>query len=211
MLHHTLAYASEQHRHQKRLTGEAYIHHPISVMETLEDLGLTGRVLECALLHDVCEDTQVTYDEVKGLFGDAIGSMVYYLTKDEKGRFECSPKGHDERLKRYLEKFEEGIIEYPEIMLIKMSDQLDNLETLVVFPSVKQERIVSEIRGSFLPMYQKHLAELPENMIDAGKILYRSLVRSLDEAEVRLRSEGRAKRAGYGVFHWLRGAKQIVA
>lgn len=176
----TLAFAYQKHHGQMRHTGESFIHHPVSVMERLQELGLRGKILECALLHDVCEDTKVTFEEVHQMFGKEIGAMVYFLTKTDKEHFDHTIEGHDLRLKLYIEKLTEGIREYPEVMLIKMSDQIDNLMTLHIFPPEKQSRIVYEMKQYFLPLYKTSLLNYPKKYTKAALQLYQQLEKQIN-------------------------------
>lgn len=60
--HRALEIAEEAHRGQKRRNGEPYIEHPRRVVDMLkypEDKAL-------AALHDVIEDTKMSYDQLKG-------------------------------------------------------------------------------------------------------------------------------------------------
>ena len=58
-------YAKEMHNGQKRESGEPYITHPLAVATILIDLGMDTDAICAALLHDVVEDTEATYDDVK--------------------------------------------------------------------------------------------------------------------------------------------------
>ncbi|MBR5381367.1 MAG: HD domain-containing protein, partial [Oscillospiraceae bacterium] len=49
--------ASEAHEGQKRVSGEAYIIHPLNVAYILADMHLDEAAISAALLHDVVEDT----------------------------------------------------------------------------------------------------------------------------------------------------------
>lgn len=181
-----LDFASYQHRQQKRRTGESYIHHPLAVRQTLEELGLTGAILDCALLHDVCEDTNIALEDVHTLFGEVIGDMVAYLTKEPKRNFERTLTGHLKRHRNYLSHFEQGLKTYPEIMLVKMSDQFDNLASLEVFDLTKQARIVDEIWYDFVPLYERNMEHLSKNLEQAARILLARLKQVLCFARMRM-------------------------
>ena len=73
--------AEENHRGQCRKSGEPYIIHPISVAYILAQIGLDDATICAALLHDVVEDTDVTYEQMKKEFGDEISAMVDGVTK----------------------------------------------------------------------------------------------------------------------------------
>jgi (p)ppGpp synthase/HD superfamily hydrolase len=51
-------YSAELHAGQQRLSGAAYITHPIAVAGILAGLHLDAGTIKAALLHDVLEDTK---------------------------------------------------------------------------------------------------------------------------------------------------------
>ena len=59
------AYAARAHEGQLRLSGEAYITHPVAVATIIADLGLDTVTAAAALLHDAVEDTGVTLAQVE--------------------------------------------------------------------------------------------------------------------------------------------------
>ena len=63
-------YAKAKHGDQLRKSGEPYIIHPVQVAYTLAELGLDDNTICAALLHDVLEDTDTTYDDLKNVFGN---------------------------------------------------------------------------------------------------------------------------------------------
>lgn len=74
-------YAKANHKDQKRMSGEEYIVHPLSVSYILADLELDDSTICAALLHDVVEDTEVTRDDIVNEFGEEIANMVDGVTK----------------------------------------------------------------------------------------------------------------------------------
>ena len=52
------------HADQKRASGEPYFIHPIQVASILIDLNLDCETIIAALLHDVVEDTGMTFDDL---------------------------------------------------------------------------------------------------------------------------------------------------
>ena len=71
--------ATEAHRGQTRWGGEPYITHPLAVAETF-DLEQEPREKIAAVLHDVLEDSDVTYKEMIGNFGITIADALQHLT-----------------------------------------------------------------------------------------------------------------------------------
>ncbi len=56
-------FANEAHKGVRRKSGEPYIIHPIAVCGILVDLGMDWQSLVAALLHDVVEDTEITFEK----------------------------------------------------------------------------------------------------------------------------------------------------
>lgn len=74
--------------------------------------------IQCALLHDVIEDTAITHAQVQAEFGDAVAVGVLALTKDE-----ALPKAQQitDSLRRIKQLG-------PEIWMVKLADRITNLQ-----------------------------------------------------------------------------------
>jgi guanosine-3',5'-bis(diphosphate) 3'-pyrophosphohydrolase len=77
-------FAAHKHKDQRRKDAEAtpYINHPIGLAEVLHtDGGVRDPVvIAAALLHDTIEDTETSYDELRGFFGEEVADTVVELT-----------------------------------------------------------------------------------------------------------------------------------
>lgn len=75
--------------------------------------------IQCALLHDVIEDTQVTYDQVEAGFGVQVASGVLSLTKNKK-----LPSKQEQMLDSL-----NRIKKQPkEVWMVKLADRITNLQ-----------------------------------------------------------------------------------
>ena len=74
-------YAVENHGDQCRKSGEPYIIHPLQVAYILSTLELDDETICAALLHDVVEDSNVTLNELSGIFPPEVIQAVDLLTK----------------------------------------------------------------------------------------------------------------------------------
>jgi len=105
--------ASSSHKEQKTPHGNPYLHHVTSVaMEVMAMLTAehpsfdeANVALQCALLHDVLEDTQTSEEELKSYYGldTKVIEGVKALTKDKTdallAEFEVSPdEKHNARM-----------------------------------------------------------------------------------------------------------------
>jgi (p)ppGpp synthase/HD superfamily hydrolase len=132
-LDHALERASELHAGQRRKTGEPYIWHPVRTAMEVSRLGriIDWASIEASLLHDTLEDTSYTYDAIQNEFADA-ANLVLALTKIKDNRVHTYQK-----LFRY-------VLQDIRVLLVKLADRLDNLESLTVFNREKQVRIARE-------------------------------------------------------------------
>ncbi|MCP4132386.1 MAG: bifunctional (p)ppGpp synthetase/guanosine-3',5'-bis(diphosphate) 3'-pyrophosphohydrolase [bacterium] len=83
-------------------------------METEKDGNLA---MECAILHDTIEDTEVTWHELVSTFGKETADGVLALTKDEE-------LSRPEQMKESLRRIRENP---KEIWMVKMGDRISNL------------------------------------------------------------------------------------
>ena len=79
-----VAFAAHKHRDQRRKDKEAspYINHPIELAHVLWDEGNVRdpMVIAAALLHDTLEDTETSWQELRGEFGEEIADIVLEVT-----------------------------------------------------------------------------------------------------------------------------------
>jgi GTP pyrophosphokinase len=57
-------FAREAHRGQMRLSGEAYLNHPLQVALILAELQFDSSALAAALLHDTIEDCAISLEKI---------------------------------------------------------------------------------------------------------------------------------------------------
>lgn len=139
--------AVKAHESQRRKSGEPYILHPIEVARICaEEIGLGPTAIICALLHDVVEDTDVSLDEIRGMFGDKIAKIVDGLTKLDGSFNSDSPQA--ENFKKVLS----TLVEDVRVVLIKMADRLHNMRTLGSMPRHKQLKIAAETSYIYAPL-----------------------------------------------------------
>lgn len=84
-LERALQIAVEAHKGQKDKNGKSYIFHPIRVMTRCA----TADAKMAALLHDVVEDTDITFDDLKKEgFSDRLIELLKLLTHDPDVSYE---------------------------------------------------------------------------------------------------------------------------
>ncbi|MBI5399783.1 bifunctional (p)ppGpp synthetase/guanosine-3',5'-bis(diphosphate) 3'-pyrophosphohydrolase [Candidatus Saganbacteria bacterium] len=141
-------FAAEVHREHKRLSGDPYIIHPLSVAEILADLEQDVLTIAAALLHDVVEDSTVTREMLVAKFGAEIARLVEGVTKLSQLNFVS-------REIRQAENFRKMFIAMGEdfrIIIIKLADRLHNMRTIKYLPLPKQSETALETREIFAPL-----------------------------------------------------------
>ncbi|MBR1917400.1 MAG: bifunctional (p)ppGpp synthetase/guanosine-3',5'-bis(diphosphate) 3'-pyrophosphohydrolase [Bacteroidaceae bacterium] len=142
-------FAKQAHKGVRRRSGEPYIMHPIAVARiACEEIGLGSTSICAALLHDVVEDTEYTFDDIQNLFGTKIASIVEGLTKIAGGIFGERASLQAETFKKLLLTMSEDI----RVILIKISDRLHNMRTLSSMQPSKQYKIAGETLYIYAPI-----------------------------------------------------------
>ena len=140
--------ALDAHKDQRRKTGEPYIYHPIEVAKIVaNEIGLGTTSIACALLHDVIEDSDYTYEDLKKIFGKKIADIVNGLTK-------ISVMNH-QNISVQSENYRKLLLTLSEdfrVILIKIADRLHNMRTLESMAPDKQKKIASETIYIYAPL-----------------------------------------------------------
>jgi GTP pyrophosphokinase len=140
--------AESQHTGQLRKSGEPYILHPLEVAYILA-LWQTGpKTIAAGLMHDVLEDTEITYDELATVFNEDIASLVDGVTKLTKLDYVSKESAQAENHRKMLLAMSRDI----RVILIKLADRLHNTRTLKHLRPDKQVRIAQETMDIYVPI-----------------------------------------------------------
>lgn len=141
-------FAAKAHEGQKRSSGQPYIIHPLAVAYILLELGMDTDTICSALLHDVVEDTPVTLEEVKRLFGQDVAMLVDGVTKLNKVPIFNREEQQAENVRKMLLAMSQDI----RVIIIKLADRLHNMRTLKFRPGVKQRNTAHETMNIYAPI-----------------------------------------------------------
>ena len=165
-----VGFAAEKHRDHRRKgeTAAPYINHPSAVARQLAEAGLEHNtdLLMAAVLHDVVEDTETTFEEVRSLFGQRVASIVAEVTDDKS-------LTQDERKRRTVDAIA-GKSE--EARLLKISDLIANVYDVIHHPPDWSDNR----KGRYF--------DWGESVVNAVRGVHPDLERRLDE----LLAEGRS-------------------
>lgn len=144
-------YANKHHEGVKRLSWEEYIVHPVRVMEFLMEIKPDVPSMQTALLHDVIEDTPVTYEDVLEDFGQEVADLCEGLVKVSKVRYKWQDRQLETLKKTFLAMWKDL-----RVIIIKIADRVHNIQTLHYHPKPeKRERIADETLKVFVPIAKR--------------------------------------------------------
>ncbi len=140
--------AAEAHKDQVRDSGEPYMVHPLNVTLILADMQMDMVCLETGLLHDTLEDTKITLDQVRKMFGEEVARCVDGVTKLSKLHL----YSREERQAESVRKMLLAMVNDIRVIIVKLADRLHNMRTLAYVPRERQERIAQETIEIYAPI-----------------------------------------------------------
>lgn len=142
-----LNYAIDKHKGQLDKGWTPYIQHLLGVWSRVRFHDLTTQI--CALLHDVIEDTDGTYEEIALNFGSKVADTIQLLTHDRKVRYPAY-------ILNIIESRNQTAIN------VKIADLEDNSSEIRLqrLPEGKQKYFQKRITTTYLPAKQQLQAAL---------------------------------------------------
>ena len=149
-----LTFARKEHEGQFRKSGEPYIIHPLTMACNAISLGIKDdNVIAAILLHDVCEDCDVSLKELP--VSDAIRNSVKLLT------FEIM-KGETKEIA--TNRYYNMILEDRTATIVKLLDRCHNVSSMAgTFSEEKLKNYIKETREFVLPLIKKAKLYYPED------------------------------------------------
>jgi len=141
-------FAENCHQGQYRNSGENYFVHPYNVAMILADLNMDDKTIAAALLHDVLEDTEVTYETLVEKFGEEVANLVDGVTKLKKIKFKSKQESQAENLRKMVLAMAKDI----RVIIIKLADRLHNMRTLEYMSEAKKKEKALETLEIYAPL-----------------------------------------------------------
>jgi len=140
--------ASEAHHGQYRLSGEDYICHPVSVAIILSHMKMDVDCIMAALMHDVLEDTETTFEELATLFNEDVAGLVDAVSKLTKINFKTREQAQAENMRKMFLAMAKDL----RVIIIKLADRLHNMRTIHVMKPASRRRIAKETLDIYAPI-----------------------------------------------------------
>jgi GTP pyrophosphokinase len=141
-------FAEAAHESQVRNSGEKYFVHPFQVALLLADLNMDTATIIAGLLHDVIEDTNISYDKVREEFGEEIADLVDGVTKLKKLQYKTKQENQAENLRKMVIAMAKDI----RVIIVKLADRLHNMRTLEYMTDEKKKEKAIETLEIYAPI-----------------------------------------------------------
>ena len=134
LLNRAYVFSMKAHGTQMRHSGDPYYAHPIEVAGILASLHLDVASICTALLHDVLEDTDTSYEEIATTFTTEIADLVDGVTKLGQVELSIPAPSRERQQAENFQKFVLAMSKDVRVLLVKLCDRLHNMRTLYHHP-----------------------------------------------------------------------------
>ncbi|WFA09846.1 bifunctional (p)ppGpp synthetase/guanosine-3',5'-bis(diphosphate) 3'-pyrophosphohydrolase [Tissierella sp. Yu-01] len=141
-------FANNAHEGQLRNSGEKYIIHPVHVALILAELNMDTATIAAGLLHDVIEDTSITYENMVSEFGEEVADLVDGVTKLKKLQYKTKQENQAENLRKMVLAMANDI----RVIIVKLADRLHNMRTLEYMTEEKKREKAIETLEIYAPI-----------------------------------------------------------
>ena len=146
----TYIFARNAHEGQLRKSWEPYINHPVEAAKILTSIKPDLVTLQACLLHDVPEDTTVTAEMIREVYGDEVANITAGMEKlaNPKLRYQWEEQSIGSLRKMFF-----CMVDDIRIIFVKLADRLHNMRTLSHHPDPKKrEKIALETLNIYAPI-----------------------------------------------------------
>ncbi len=224
-------YAYNEHKGMKRLTGDDFITHPLEVVKILMSLNVDDTTIVAAFLHEVINNGNKTYEDLKEDFGEDIAKIVLSVSKINK----LELPDNNESSVIYLRKILVGLAEDVRVLYIKLADRLHNMRTNWAVNPEKQKQKADETMKVLVPIAHRlginsikselenlslyylkpdvyndileKLNETVDELNDCLEEMKESIIEILHEAGIKFEIKGRVKSV-YSIYNKLSSGKE---
>lgn len=179
-------FSKKAHEGNVRYSGEPYFIHPSATAKILAEYGMDATTIAAGLLHDTVEDGCVSREEIEKEFGKELLFIVDGVTKLGTHKYRGAER-HAESLRRLLVATASDI----RVLIVKLADRKNNLQTLEYVPEHKRQRIALETLEIYAPIadrlgmgkMKKILEDLAFPFVDSDAARHTAEVRTLKKQE----------------------------
>jgi len=170
--------------HQKRKTGAVYVLHPMEVaVNLIQDLGKTDtHLIIAAILHDVVEDTDITIENIQGVFGSEVARVVKGVTIDEADPDYFAGMSKQEKEIEKIRIYQRNVLNAvqgdDEVFYIKILDLETN--ALALSNLSDQQEVQSRLANKYLRLVQEFARKARELGLDKKASQYEAAISEVE-------------------------------
>ena len=170
------------HNTERRGKGFPYIVHPLEAMEIVATITPDQELLAAAALHDVIEDTEVTVDELREMFGERIAHLVY-AESDQIDGVLFDGQNEEETWHARKQAAIDRLAAAPhDAKVVAMGDKLSNMRAIARDYKEKGDALWSIFHVKDKASHEWHYRGLAASLSElSGTFAYQEFVRLIDE------------------------------
>ena len=138
----------EKHGIQKHGSGAPYVDHLLEVAHTLASMNMDLDTITAGLLHGVLKEEKATKAQLEKYFGKDVANIVEGTTKITNVPYSNALNGQSENLRKLFLAMSSDI----RVLLVKLSDRLQDMLSLDGLDEKKQRQIAGETKDLFAPL-----------------------------------------------------------
>ena len=179
LLDRAILFAVQAHHNtERRGKGFPYIVHPLEAMEIVATITPDQELLAAAVLHDTIEDTDVTVEQLRELFGERIASLVHAESDQFTEGVSEEDSWHD-RKKAAIDRLSAAS---RDAKIVAMGDKLSNMRAIWRDYQLKGDALWSIFHVKDKASHEWHYRGLAASLSELNDTFaYREFVRLIDE------------------------------
>jgi guanosine-3',5'-bis(diphosphate) 3'-pyrophosphohydrolase len=149
--------STSTHKDQSsRYSKRRVLRHILAVAKTVTEIGLDSETIAAAMLHDILEETDITYSQLEENFGSRIANIVFAVSRYDSKDTNKSEAGHQrDILKKLFDTLSINIDDLPAVF-IKLAEKYDHLRFSIQYLSYEQRRdMANEIMTGYAPLAER--------------------------------------------------------
>lgn len=150
LIRRAYSFAEVAHLGQKRLNGEDWLQHLLSVAELLTEVRADSATLAAAMLHDVLETSDLQLEDLEKEFGEEVASLVDGLTVIQavSGKVKGGADKDWDNLRHLIL----ASIEDPRVLIVRLANKIHNLRTSSVLPDADRHSSARKVFDLWSPL-----------------------------------------------------------
>ena len=186
LLDKAIVFAVQAHHNtERRGKGFPYIVHPMEAVEIVATMTTDQELLAAAALHDTVEDTDVTVEQLRELFGERVAAIVHDESDQLNGALFNADETNDEATTWHARKqaaIDRLAAASHDAKMVAMGDKLSNMRAIWRDYQIKGDELWQIFHVTDKASHEWHYRGLAKALSElSDTFAYREFVRLIDE------------------------------